>query len=381
MGVLKKLAVFILTAALSLAMASAVMADLAETQNVDKYITVDKDALPVYTTVNEDGLPVYGTDYYVGKAQRLKLKLEVPLDELGDGIYETGLDRNIYFKLEINNAEWRKDASYFSQTVADYDSALKWDFNILIFERAMTAKNMVSYDEDFYKRVQYLNAHLNGDEFYLADVNIIDGEIPLIFRTKYNGDVNVDVSVYTGENLFDNSKYVETDFKYIGTLTVANVGGQKTYQEAKTAEETTSETTSETATQTVTEKPVEIEIPIGQSYYTVNGTTAAMDSTAFIENGYTMLPLRAMSEIIGLSDSDICYDAAAKTAVINYENTVISVSAGERAMYINGVYKIIDSPVVIKDGRMYLPMRAVAQALGFDAVSFDANVKLVKITV
>lgn len=381
MGVLKKLAVFILTAALSLAMASAVMADLAETQNVDKYITVDKDALPVYTTVNEDGLPVYGTDYYVGKAQRLKLKLEVPLDELGDGIYETGLDRNIYFKLEINNAEWRKDASYFSQTVADYDSALKWDFNILIFERAMTAKNMVSYDEDFYKRVQYLNAHLNGDEFYLADVNIIDGEIPLIFRTKYNGDVNVDVSVYTGEDLFDNSKYVETDFKYIGTLTVANVGGQKTYQETKTAEETTSETTSETATQTVTEKTVEIEIPIGQSYYTVNGTTAAMDSTAFIENGYTMLPLRAMSEIIGLSDSDICYDAAAKTAVINYENTVISVSAGERAMYINGVYKIIDSPAVIKDGRMYLPMRAVAQALGFDAISFDANVKLVKITV
>ena len=381
MGVLKKLAVFILTAALSLAMASAVMADLAETQNVDKYITVDKDALPVYTTVNEDGLPVYGTDYYVGKAQRLKLKLEVPLDELGDGIYETGLDRNIYFKLEINNAEWRKDASYFSQTVADYDSALKWDFNILIFERAMTAKNMVSYDEDFYKRVQYLNAHLNGDEFYLADVNIIDGEIPLIFRTKYNGDVNVDVSVYTGEDLFDNSKYVETDFKYIGTLTVANVGGQKTYQETKTAEETTSETTSETATQTVTEKTVEIEIPIGQSYYTVTGTTAAMDSTAFIENGYTMLPLRAMSEIIGLSDSDICYDAAAKTAVINYENTVISVSAGERAMYINGVYKIIDSPAVIKDGRMYLPMRAVAQALGFDAISFDANVKLVKITV
>ena len=159
-----------------------------------------------------------------------------------------------------------------------------------------------------------------------------------------------------------------------------NVAGYS--EEADTTEES-SETTTLEVSETTTESPAirttTVEIPVGQSYYTVNGTTVAMDSPAFINNGYTMLPLRTVAGVIGISDID--YNVTTKTAVLEYNGTRLEVTAGSDKININGVERAVDTPAVIRNNRLYLPMRAIAEAFGIDNMEFDTISKTVTIVI
>lgn len=148
--------------------------------------------------------------------------------------------------------------------------------------------------------------------------------------------------------------------------------------EEESSEETT-EAATETTTQTVAAEETVVEIPLGQSYYTLNGAPVGMDSPAFINNGYTMLPLRAVAGIIGISD--INYNVETKTAVLEYNGTRLEVTAGSDKIYINGVETAVDTPAVISNNRLYLPMRATAEAFGFDNIEFDSVNKTVRIII
>ena len=219
--------------------------------------------------------------------------------------------------------------------------------------------------------------------------NIIDGEYPLLFRTQGDGDVTIDISVYTGEDYYDNAKYIEDDFEYIGSITIASVGDgssttqsttqkvESTTQKAKITTEKTTETTTEIAPETTAKTTVYIQI--GKPYLTVNGENTPIDSPAFISGGYTMLPIRAVSAAIGISDSAISYSADTKTASLSRGGINVSVSCGDDTIYIDGAPKHIDSPAVIENGRMYLPLRALAQALNINDIDFDTVSKTVTI--
>ncbi len=366
---------------------------LTDTENADEYICINKDEIPYYSS-----------NYDVGARDNLKLVFDIPTDKLDNALFVEGLDNMCYFKLEIHNAKWRNvllkrtnetDIDYVTEGAKDNDDKYFWDIRMNNEVRPITSINEVSYNEKYFETVQYAAAYFISDGRSLEETGgILDGEYPLLFRTTGGGDVTIDISVYTGEDMYDLSKFREDDYEYIGTVTVAGGGDRnkrstvKTQSTAKPAE--TTEQTTEAATQAPEAKPAEriqgnaeaktiAEVPIGKPYYIINGAGFETDSPAFISDGYTMLPLRAMAGVTGIGDDAVAYEPGSKTAIISYEGSVIRVSAGENTMYINDMPAVLDAPAVIENGRMYLPMRAVAEALGFDDIEFDTVTKTVTI--
>lgn len=90
----------------------------------------------------------------------------------------------------------------------------------------------------------------------------------------------------------------------------------------------------------------------------------------FIENGRTLVPLRASMEALG---AEVTWDSEQRCAVVKKGSTTVVCYIDEACIYRNGTRIPNDAAAQIKDSRTYLPIRAVAEAL--DAtVGWDGNV-------
>ena len=364
--------------------------DLTESQNIDEYITLNRD------------VPLLENNQETGEKTDIRLLFNIPVDELKDYFwaphysgYIEEEEKLCVFRFSLNNGKWRDrlseredagDIKYLNN-FNDYSDKYYWD---LYFE-SLGPEDAVN------KTDKYITCSLDSVKYYNQDTgDVIDGQYPLLFQVMGTGDVTMDVFVHAGQDNvpedcemqgFDPVDCGDDCFKYIGTITLAHIKEQPGQKAETTTEQTTeavTEQTTETTTEAVTEQTTEtirnIEIPIGQSAYYLNGERISMEGAAFISDGYTMLPLRATAGIVGASDRDITYDASTKTAVITCGDRRVSVEAGNSRIYVNGAELPIDSPALIREGRMYLHMRAVAEAFGIENITFDGTNKIVSIT-
>ena len=109
---------------------------------------------------------------------------------------------------------------------------------------------------------------------------------------------------------------------------------------------------------------------IGASSYVVDGKPVAATSVPFIENGRTFLGIRDMGLAIGIiGDENIVWDKATQTAKLVKDGITVEVTVGATAIKVtkNSVTTevAIDAPAQNKDGRVFLPFRAVFQAFGY----------------
>lgn len=117
-----------------------------------------------------------------------------------------------------------------------------------------------------------------------------------------------------------------------------------------------------------------IELPYGVSFtidsetYSVEGTTYPLDAPAYLdENGRTMLPLRAFVNAMGIKDENVDWNEKTQTvAITRNDGNKIAIKIGESSITINGVPKKIDTQAVIKNGRTFLPMRPLLNAMGIN---------------
>ncbi|MDR1640268.1 MAG: copper amine oxidase N-terminal domain-containing protein [Clostridiales bacterium] len=125
----------------------------------------------------------------------------------------------------------------------------------------------------------------------------------------------------------------------------------------------------------------EVSVPIGESYYVVNGNAYSYDGAAYISSysNSTMIPLRALSNAFGLdNESQILWDDANKTATIFAPTRTIQFTLNKPNMTINGASITMLSPdgllVVpeIKNDRMYIPFRHLGIAFGV-TVDWEAD--------
>lgn len=128
----------------------------------------------------------------------------------------------------------------------------------------------------------------------------------------------------------------------------------------------------------------EIKFDMGGNYYVVDGDmVTAIDAAPFIDNnGRAMLPLRAIANAFEIPDENISWDDNTKTAVITDDDgKKILVKIGDK--YITAGTKTIfmDTTAVIKDGRVYLPMRAVLNALNVSDEDIEWDEKEKSVTV
>ncbi len=134
-----------------------------------------------------------------------------------------------------------------------------------------------------------------------------------------------------------------------------------------------------------------VEVTIGEKSIKMNGESYDMDVAAYIQtaSNSTMVPLRFVTLALGvdqnsLTDADntskIAWDANSKTATIFYAagsgQKIIQFQAGSATMTVDGVAITMDNGVVseIVDGRMFVPFRALGQALGVP-VSWNADTR------
>ncbi|MDR1001522.1 MAG: copper amine oxidase N-terminal domain-containing protein [Clostridiales bacterium] len=131
----------------------------------------------------------------------------------------------------------------------------------------------------------------------------------------------------------------------------------------------------------------EVRIGIGQSFYTVNGTTFSLETgaEAYLENGNTMVPVRFVSNALGIRDDQIIWDQGNKTVTIITPSKVVQFTVGEATITVDGVKipavgadKVTPVSAVLKDppGRTFLPIRALGEVFGI-TVDWEAETQTV----
>ena len=124
-------------------------------------------------------------------------------------------------------------------------------------------------------------------------------------------------------------------------------------------------------------KAVEVVVPIGAGYLVSGGERIALDAPAYINaDNYTMIPVRAVARALGLNNSDVVWDAAARSVTINNGDDTIVMVAGQKTVFVNGERFDASSAVEITDSRAFLPMRDLAKALGITDITWDSENKV-----
>ena len=118
----------------------------------------------------------------------------------------------------------------------------------------------------------------------------------------------------------------------------------------------------------------EFEAPV---CLTVNNHYIQSDSPGYLENGYTMLPIRAVSEALRADKID--WNEKTSTAAITKNTTTIVLKKNSKTAVVNGKNVTMDAAAVIKADRFYVPVRFVAENLNTE-VSWDASTYTVHIT-
>lgn len=112
---------------------------------------------------------------------------------------------------------------------------------------------------------------------------------------------------------------------------------------------------------------------IGDAKYTLNGKEVTMDAAPYIKDGRTMVPVRFAANAVGVADSNIIWDAAAKKVTVIKGDRVVQMTIGSKVMLINGAAITMDTAPEISNDRTMLPVRFLGQALGAEFVWDEAT--------
>jgi len=131
------------------------------------------------------------------------------------------------------------------------------------------------------------------------------------------------------------------------------------------------------------EKPLEktaVTFKAGEKYYTVNEQKIAMDAAVTIdEHSRVIMPARYLANALGVNDTNIQWleDEIGGKAVIYKNGVTVEARPGEKFITVDGKHIDLDTSAVIIDDRIYLPLRAIANALGVadSDISWDDETK------
>ncbi|TXK75429.1 copper amine oxidase N-terminal domain-containing protein [Paenibacillus sp. N3.4] len=114
----------------------------------------------------------------------------------------------------------------------------------------------------------------------------------------------------------------------------------------------------------------------------VNGNAVDFKyGSPFIENGSSLIPLRDLLISLGVPNNDqsIIWNGTDQSVTAIKGETTIKLAVGQKEIYKNGkLFRSLEVPAKNVDGRVFLPARAVAEALG-NKVGYDSTTSTVLI--
>ena len=123
------------------------------------------------------------------------------------------------------------------------------------------------------------------------------------------------------------------------------------------------------------QQPEPIPVDAGISVV-LNGTTLVFDQPPVIENGRTLVPLRAIFEALGAT---VEWDPTTQTVTAKKDDITVTLVIGRDQLVKNGKSIQLDVAAKIVGGRTMVPARAVAESFGAK-VDWDESTKSVIIT-
>lgn len=134
---------------------------------------------------------------------------------------------------------------------------------------------------------------------------------------------------------------------------------------------------------------------IGQYYYVVNNQKIAMDAAPFVRENRTYVPVRYLANALGISANNITWnevdgtvtltDSAGNNSIeislnVNSRNlTTVTQNEDSNSLRAMARTETMDVAPLLINGRVYLPARYVAEALGY-TVTWDPAAQTVCIT-
>lgn len=92
--------------------------------------------------------------------------------------------------------------------------------------------------------------------------------------------------------------------------------------------------------------------------------TLPKDTPPIIENGRTLLPLRALLNQLGVSDQNIQWDEKNQTVHFAANSRLVSLKINSPVATVSGSSVNLDAPAIIHKMRTYIPLRFTSTALG-----------------
>jgi len=104
----------------------------------------------------------------------------------------------------------------------------------------------------------------------------------------------------------------------------------------------------------------------GQMNYITDGQIKAMDAVPFIENGRTLVPVRYLALALGVPEDQVVWSASANTVTISLGETSVVAALGDRILHINDRPVSMEISPVMRNNRVYMPARYIAEAFGYE---------------
>lgn len=100
-----------------------------------------------------------------------------------------------------------------------------------------------------------------------------------------------------------------------------------------------------------------------QVHIFTNGQELQSDVEPIIENGRTLVPLRAVANALGIGNNAISWNDQDETVTINYNNNVINLPVNSPTVTVNGRAQNIDVPAQMHNNRVMVPLRFISNVL------------------
>lgn len=118
---------------------------------------------------------------------------------------------------------------------------------------------------------------------------------------------------------------------------------------------------------------------VGSTFYNLRGSNLTMDVAPYIRYDRTYLPVRYSAYAMGLTDSQIHWNAFdPQTVTLTDDTTTVVLKIGSRTMYKNGTPITMDVAPEVVNYRTCLPISWVTAAFGYTA-SWDESARTVTI--
>lgn len=343
------------------------------------YMLTEDEILKDHVIETGQGLPVAKTKYY-------NYLSNLSASSLNNYIYknlliETGLD--IYS--DVNTAVTVEGLSSILQSkIKVHPLKISARFNKSIPEDSVNSAMSSLFKNDYISEISYDQFVIDNTgnykilNLYIKYKNIPDNIITDLSSKAYNTATKVSLNVYAvygtkKENITKNVMIYPYDNNFMdvtnSTITFKDAGSQNLtfeYEGKKTVANITA-INSKGFDYITDQKPKSaVNVKVFDRYIDFS----VINQWPFIENNRTLVPLRAVFEVL---NCNVEWDNDKNSAIVEHGSTIIIIPANSQTAYVNGVARGLDTTAKLVNGRIMVPLRFISESINKTVIWDDVD--------